>query len=81
MAGVVASYYDVRNEQYPFETRYPPSLQVPEKRHMARPDSEDVLAAAAKQCRQGGVGPDHPMPAGAHFRAQGHVEHRALRDA
>eukprot|EP00969_Alexandrium_andersonii_P023887 1042744-Alexandrium_andersonii.AAC.1 len=44
-------------------------------------DSEDVLAAAAEQCRQGGVGPDQPMHAGAHFRAQDDVEHRALRDA
>eukprot|EP00969_Alexandrium_andersonii_P274199 12119800-Alexandrium_andersonii.AAC.1 len=78
MAGVVASYFDARNEQYPLEACYPPSLQVPEERRMARPDSEDVLAAAAEQCRQDGVGPDQPMHAGAHFRAQDDVEHRAL---
>eukprot|EP00969_Alexandrium_andersonii_P154837 6845178-Alexandrium_andersonii.AAC.1 len=44
-------------------------------------ESEDVLAAAAEQCRLGGVGPDQSMAAGAHFRAQDDAEHRASRDA
>eukprot|EP00969_Alexandrium_andersonii_P057737 2544054-Alexandrium_andersonii.AAC.1 len=60
MAGVVASFYDTHNEQYPLEACYPPSLQLPEERRMARPGSEDVLAQAAEECRKIGVGPDQP---------------------
>eukprot|EP00969_Alexandrium_andersonii_P320600 14165186-Alexandrium_andersonii.AAC.1 len=44
-------------------------------------ESEDVLATAAEQCRQGGVDPDQSVAAGAHFRTQDDAERRAVRDA
>eukprot|EP00969_Alexandrium_andersonii_P357869 15449778-Alexandrium_andersonii.AAC.1 len=36
MAGVAVSYYDARNEQYPLDACYPPTLLVPEERCVAR---------------------------------------------
>eukprot|EP00969_Alexandrium_andersonii_P050375 2211192-Alexandrium_andersonii.AAC.1 len=58
MSDVAASYYDQHNEEYPLDARYPPALQVPGERRAARVESEDVLAAATEQRRQGGVDPE-----------------------
>eukprot|EP00969_Alexandrium_andersonii_P303802 13429449-Alexandrium_andersonii.AAC.1 len=68
MSGVVASYYDQRNEEYPLDACYPPTVQVPDERRAARVESEDVLAAATEQRRQGGVDPEQTVAAGARFR-------------
>eukprot|EP00969_Alexandrium_andersonii_P029657 1294579-Alexandrium_andersonii.AAC.1 len=64
MAGAVASYYDARNEQYPLEGCFPPTLELPEDRRLARPGSEEVLALAEAECWKRGVDPDQPMHTG-----------------
>eukprot|EP00969_Alexandrium_andersonii_P020793 908300-Alexandrium_andersonii.AAC.1 len=70
MAGVVAPYYDVRNEQRPHRGLLPAvSAGAGGAAHGARGE-RGLLAAAAEQRRLGGVGPGQSMAAGAHFRAQ-----------
>eukprot|EP00969_Alexandrium_andersonii_P130788 5783969-Alexandrium_andersonii.AAC.1 len=59
----------------------PPTVPPPGERSEARVESEDVLAAATEQCRQGGVGPEQTVAAAAHFRERDDLERRAVRDA
>eukprot|EP00969_Alexandrium_andersonii_P249004 11004521-Alexandrium_andersonii.AAC.1 len=41
MAGVVSSYYDQRNEEYPLRACFPETVALPGKRAASRVQSED----------------------------------------
>eukprot|EP00969_Alexandrium_andersonii_P299271 13230645-Alexandrium_andersonii.AAC.1 len=57
MSGVVASYYDQQNEEYPLHACYPETVAPPDERAASRTQSDDVLAAATEHCARGGLDP------------------------
>eukprot|EP00969_Alexandrium_andersonii_P075827 3342793-Alexandrium_andersonii.AAC.1 len=80
MPGVVASYHDQHNEEYPPHACYPETAPPPGERAAARVQSYDVLAAATKHCVRGGMDPAQTVPAAEHFRARDDIERQAVRD-
>eukprot|EP00969_Alexandrium_andersonii_P169644 7499234-Alexandrium_andersonii.AAC.1 len=50
MSGVVSSYYDQHNEEYPLRACYPETVAPPDERAASRMQSDAVLAAATERC-------------------------------